>query len=74
MAPGSKWVPETVDCTFNDEKQALITVNKNVNPATDTTKFSFTTTGAGYNAFDLQTGVTLTNAEWVAPGANLHGG
>jgi|GEM_PF-2330158 len=44
---------ETVTCTFTNTQNGHIIVDKVTNPAGDTQSFAFTTTGTGYNGFNL---------------------
>ena len=60
---------DTVTCTFTDTKRGHIIVDKLTDPTPDSTNiFSFTTTGTGYNPFNLKDTDT-PNDQTLAPGS-----
>jgi uncharacterized repeat protein (TIGR01451 family) len=59
---------ETVTCTFTNTKRGHIIVDKVTLPSGNTQSFAFTTTGTGYNAFNLMD-ASAPNDQTLVPGS-----
>jgi hypothetical protein len=60
---------DSVACTYTNTKFGKIVVDKVTQPGGDTTSFSYTTTGTGYNGFNLTDGATPNDSGPLAPNA-----
>jgi hypothetical protein len=58
---------QTTTCTLTNSKKGHIIVDKVTNPTADSQSFAFTTTGAGYNGFNLAD-ATAPNDQELVPG------
>ncbi|HCM45225.1 MAG TPA: hypothetical protein DIS54_00085, partial [Candidatus Veblenbacteria bacterium] len=59
---------ETITCTFTNQKDSYIIVDKVTDPSGDTQSFTFNTTGAGYTGFSLTDVDEPNNSGDLAPG------